>query len=153
MDKETKNKIKKSISDFFKHLDFDVFIEEIKNEGESGINIKIRAIEAEKLIGKNGQTLNDLQWIISKIGRKIIGNGIYLNIDINDYKSKKEAWLKQLAEEAANEASLNKKEVQLPPMPPQERRIVHLFLTKRGDVLTESKGEKDERRVVVKPKN
>ncbi len=152
MEKEPK-KIKKIINDFFKHLDFDAFIEEIKTEDGAGFNIKIRALEAEKLIGKNGQTLNDLQKLIYKIGKKIIGDGIYLNIDINDYKTKREAWLKQLADEAANDVSLTKKEKALPPMPASERRLIHLHLANRGDVLTESQGEGRERKIIIKPKN
>ncbi|MFH1451313.1 MAG: R3H domain-containing nucleic acid-binding protein, partial [bacterium] len=74
-----------------------------------------------------------------------------IDIDINNYKKGKADYLKEMAREVADEVSLTKKEKWLSPMPAYERRIVHMELSLRPGVVTESHGEGPERRIVVKP--
>ena len=73
-----------------------------------------------------------------------------LSFDINDYQKNKEQYLRDLARTTADEVVLFKADKELPAMTPGERRIVHLELAERQDVVSESVGEGPERRVVIK---
>ena len=105
----------------------------------------------EIFIGKHGLILGDLQHILARILRKKTGEEIFVDLDINQYKEKKTNYLKDLAQGLADEVSLTKKEKILPAMSPYERRIIHLALSERNDVKTESFGEEPERRIAIKP--
>ena len=72
-------------------------------------------------------------------------------MDVNDYKKKKVEYLIELAHSVADEVSLTKKEKVLDSMQAYERRIIHLELADRSDVVTESIGQEPERRIVVRP--
>jgi len=72
-------------------------------------------------------------------------------IDINNYRKERESLILELANASARKALLNKEEIKLPPMNAYERRLIHLELSTRPDVKTESAGEGRERYVVVKP--
>jgi spoIIIJ-associated protein len=89
---------------------------------------------------------------LKEILRKKIEEQFFIDLDINDYKKKKTEYLKEVARTTADDVSLTKKEKQLAPMPAYERRIIHLELADRSDVITESIGEEPERSVIVKPK-
>ena len=68
------------------------------------------------------------------------------------FVKKKMEYLKEIARSAADEVAINKTEKELPPMPPYERRIIHMEIAERTDVKTESVGEEPERRIVISPK-
>ncbi len=72
-------------------------------------------------------------------------------MDINDYKKKKIQYLKELAKSIAEEVVLTQKEKILSPMPAYERRVIHLELSERKDIATESIGKEPERRVIIRP--
>lgn len=72
-------------------------------------------------------------------------------VDINNYRKERENLLVELAKAAARKAVLEKKEIDLPPMNAYERRVVHMELSTRPDVATESRGEGHERCIVIKP--
>jgi len=76
----------------------------------------------------------------------------YIDLDINNYKKKKVEYLKELAISTADEVSLLKKEKSLEPMSSYERRVIHLELAERDNIVTESDGDGDERRVIIKIK-
>lgn len=114
------------------------------------LNIKIE--EPQILIGEKGQTLLEIQRLLKIILNKKLQKIFYLNLDINGYKKKKIEYLKDLANNLANEVCLVKEERHLFPMPAYERRIIHTELIKRTDVLTESQGDGDDRCVVIKPR-
>ncbi len=103
------------------------------------------------LIGERGQTLIEIQHLLRILLRKKIDNKFLIELDVNDYKRKKEEALKEVARDIADEVSFYKKEKILPPMSSYERRIIHLSLKNREDVETESINEGRERRIVVKP--
>ena len=83
--------------------------------------------------------------------RRKLQEVFFFDIDINDYKEKKFEYLREMAQESANDVALTKKEKELEPMPAYERRIIHLELSKRTDVKAESLGEEPERRIIIKP--
>ena len=147
--------IKKIIEEFFKKTGFEVIIESLSKKDKI-ITANLKIEEPQILIGENGQTLNEIQYLLKIILKKQIKDRLeehfYFNIDINDYKKKKIERLKETALITADEVSLIKKEKELAPMPAYERRVIHLILSEKQDIITESIGERDERRVVIRPK-
>jgi len=121
-----------------------------KDIGTVVMDIKIDTPEI--LIGGKGGTLIEIQHLLKIILNKKIGRTFYVDLDINDYKKKKVEYLKSLAKDLADEVSLTKKKKILFPMPSYERRIIHLELADRGDVVTESQGEGLDRKVIIKPR-
>lgn len=150
IDQNNLNEIKKTIEEFFEKTTFEVEAEVLPFE-ENTIPVKIRTEEPRILIGQNGQTLAEIQHLLKAILRRKIPEQFYLNIDVNDYKKKKAEYLKETAISLADEVALTKKEKVLTAMSAYERRIVHLELAERKDVITESRGEEPERRVVIRP--
>lgn len=116
------------------------------------VNVEITIADPKILIGQNGNTLFDLQRLLRIILTKILKENFYLELDINDYKKRKVDYLRQLAEKTAQQVLLSGKDKAFLPMPSYERKIIHMALAGREDVLVESKGEGEERYVVVSPK-
>jgi spoIIIJ-associated protein len=145
-------KIKEITKEFFKKTTFEVEIEFLPPK-DSTLSINLKADEPQILIGEGGQTLAEIQHLLKVILRKKIASeeNFYIDLDINDYKKKKNSYLKELAQSAADEVALTKKEKTLPPMPSYERRIIHLELAGRSDISTESIGQEPERRIEIKP--
>lgn len=143
--------IKKTIRDFFKKTGLDLEIE-ICSPEEEVLPIKIKTKEPKILIGHAGQTLFDIQHLLNIISRrKTITADFHVDLDINSYKEKKIEYLREMARSLADEVILTKKEKELAPMPAYERRIVHIELSKREGVETESFGEGSGRRIIIKP--
>lgn len=154
-------KIKKTVEEFFEKTTFKIEVE-VLPEKENTLPINLNAEEPQILIGEGGQTLSEIQHLLKAILRKKIATEgkllfeeqeepFYINVDINDYKKKKIEYLKELARDTADEVFLTKKEKILNPMPAYERRVIHLELAERSDVVSESIGEEPERKVVIKP--
>jgi len=143
--------IRKIINKFFEKTTFKVNIDFLLEEGKT-IIIKLKAEEPQILIGEDGQVLKNIQYILKMILKRKIENHFYLDLDINDYKKQKIEFLKNRIYLIADKVSLTKKEKELIPMPAYERRVVHLALAEREDIITESIGEGNERRIVIKPK-
>ena len=152
LSKEDIQTIEKETKQFFEKLGMDG---EVKVEGgdESTVSVEVTVAEPSMFIGEGGQTLFEIQHILKSIVRRKISEPLYLFLDINDYRKNKEDYLRELARTTADEVALLKKEKELPAMPAAERRIIHMELAERGDVISESVGEGLERRVVVKVKS
>jgi len=148
--KKKEKVIKKIAEEFFKKTSFSVDID-VEERDDSSIDVNLKTDEPQVLIGENGKTLASFQTILSKVARRKIGNPIYINLDINEYKKKKIEYLKDIARNYADEVSLSKIEKELAPMPAYERRIIHIEIKERSDVSTESRGYNLERKVVIKP--
>ncbi len=145
-------KIKEIIEEFFQKMGFGVEVE-IRIPQDLTIPIDIKTFEPQILIGKNGETLTEIQRLLKIILKRKIApeKSFYIDLDINDYKKKKVEYLREMARDAANEVSLSKKERKLASMPAYERRVIHLELVDREDITTESVGEEPERSIVIKP--
>jgi len=145
-------KIKKEVQNFFQKVTFEVEIE-FSSQRDKTLPINIKTEEPQILIGEGGQTLTEIQHLLKSILRKKIVSEepFYLEIDINGYKRKKYEYLRELARSVADEVSLIKKEKELAPMPAHERRIIHLELAERTDIISESIGQEPERKIVIKP--
>ncbi len=124
----------------------------LEADGER-ISVSISGSKMGQLIGKRGQTLDALQYLLNVIyHRHFAGHGARVVLDVEDYREKREQTLRDLAGRLANKAARYRKEVVLEPMSPQERRIIHSTLQDHPDVSTYSQGEEPYRKVVIAPK-
>ncbi len=113
--------------------------------------LDVRGRDLGVLIGRRGETLAALQYITRLITGRELQRYVGLVVDVEGYKVRRARQLRQLAHRMANEAVRRRRTISLEPMPPYERRIVHLALRDRGDVRTESVGEGPSRRVTIIP--
>ena len=150
LDQKDLEKIKKETEEFFRRMTFEVEIEFLPQRDET-FPINLKTAEPQILIGEGGQTLVEIQRLLKAILKRKIETLFYIDLDINNYKKKKIEYLKEMARSVADEVALIKKEKALSPMPPYERRIIHLELAERSDVITESIGEEPERKIIIKP--
>ena len=147
-----KEEIKKTISNLIKELGFENFEIDIKEKNEDEPTIFLIQIpEANILIGEHGQNLRALEQISKLLVNKALNKYPKFIIDINNYRKERENYLKDLARSLAQKVVTEKNAFKLPPMSAFERRIIHAELATRPDVITESQGEGQERKVVIKP--
>jgi spoIIIJ-associated protein len=103
------------------------------------------------LIGRRGETLAALQYITRLIASRELQRRANIVIDVEGYKTRREEMLRRLATRMAEQAVQLGRTVALEPMPPYERRIVHLALRDNPQVRTESTGEGEHRKVTIIP--
>lgn len=104
------------------------------------------------IIGRRGQTLDSLQYLVNVVSNRQSGKHTRILLDAEKYRLRRKETLEQLAERIAKKAVQTKRNVRLEPMPAAERKIIHAFLQKRPDVATFSEGEEPHRYIVVAPK-
>lgn len=114
--------------------------------------LQIRGRDLGVLIGRRGETLAALQYITRLIASRELQRRINIVLDVEGYKSRREEMLRRLAKRMADQAIQTGRTVVLEPMPPYERRIVHLALRDDPQVSTESIGEGDHRKVTIIPR-
>lgn len=154
--------IKKTTEDLLEKMGFAGKVEvvnnnsaELANSEEGSENNLVCNISVEDdsniLIGQYGANLQSLQHIIRLLVRKQTQERVNFIIDVNSYRQQKTQAIIEQASLAAEQAISEKRAVVLNPMSAYERRLVHLELSKNNQVITESAGEGDERKVIVKP--
>jgi spoIIIJ-associated protein len=130
------------------HADASFEVKRVDDE----IYIDISGPDAGLLIGKRGQNLNALRFLVELLAKKRHKVGLgKVTIDIEGYLSKRRETLISLAKRLAKEVSRTKKEKVLEPMIQSERKVIHMTLQDYRDVKTRSKGEGLSRRVVISP--
>lgn len=120
--------------------------------GTRAILVDVTGRDLSVLIGKRSETLNALQYISRMIVSKELGENITLVIDVEGYRTRRERQLRQLAHRMAEQALKTGRKQVLEPMPPNERRIIHMELREDANVTTESYGEEPHRKVTIIPK-
>jgi len=112
----------------------------------------IETPDSRFMIGREGETLRSLNHIVRKIVEKASGQEEISNIfiDINGYQKKRFDNLKNIAHMMAERAKYFKSNIEIDPMPANERRIIHMFLENIPNIKTESEGYGPTRRVVIK---
>lgn len=149
MTRETLDTIERVAKEFLGKLGIDGLMRvESKQEGEITIDVSLQ--EPQLFIGEKGQTLFEIAHILKALVRRRVAEPVRIILDINDYQKNKDQYLRELARSAADEVALFKKDKELPAMTPGERRVIHLELAERQDVVSESVGEGPDRRVVIK---
>jgi spoIIIJ-associated protein len=115
--------------------------------------IEMQGEHLSELIGFHGKMLESLQNVLGLFMNRALENkDVRVLLDINNYRDKRSEYLTRYAQRAAEEVRMNKQPMELPPMKPFERRIIHMVLKDDPELITESLGEGDERRVVIKSK-
>lgn len=143
---------KKTITELLGSMGFEIQINERQEEGRVVLNI--RCNDAKLLIGKQGATLEALQYIVKVLVYRQLPEGEKFSfaLDIDDYKDKRVIYLKDLARKAAQQVKQTKKPVSLVPMPAHERRVVHNYLSLYSDLESTSTGRDPERKIIIKYK-
>lgn len=101
------------------------------------------------IIGKRGNTLDELQFLLSLIVNKKRETYVKTVINIQDYREKREETLKNLARRTAERCRYYKRKIKLEPMNPYERRVIHSTLQDEKDIITYSEGSDPFRKVVI----
>ena len=119
------------------------------NEEEGYVNIDLIGDDMGVLIGKRGQTLDSLQYLVSLVINKHNEKYLRVKLDTENYRERRKATLENLAKNIAFKVKRTKKSVALEPMNPYERRIIHSALQNDKFVTTRSEGDEPYRHVVV----
>ena len=136
----------------------DVYLkDDEEEEGEDGGDAAELAFEIEGedsglLIGTRGETLRALQFVVGFIVNRRLGERVNLFIDVEGYQQRRYDSVINLARRVSQRVAASGRSIALEPMPPNERRQVHMSLADSADVYTESDGAGDDRRVVIYPK-
>ncbi len=104
------------------------------------------------LIGRRGQTLQALQFLVTLIVRKQLGEDVRVVLDVENYRQRRETSLRDMATKVAARVVQTNRSITLEPMSPADRRIIHTSLSEHPDVRTESAGEGENRKVTIMPR-
>lgn len=144
-------KIKKKSKEIVDLLGFSSDVIIVQRNSVLFVNLQVD--EPAVLIGRGGEGLESLQHVLRLLlGKTISETGNILIVDINGYRDKKISSIEKMARENAFKVISEGIEIELPPMNAFERRVVHTLVNNIADVETESAGDYQDRRVVIRPK-
>ena len=126
-----------------------VLVEVSFDEEEKVMDIELKGDDMGVLIGKRGQTLDSLQYLVSLVVNRDSDDYIRVKVDTENYRKRRKETLENLAKNIAYKVKRTKRSVSLEPMNPYERRIIHSALQNDKFVTTHSEGEEPFRHVVV----
>lgn len=137
------------LADVFKAMDMEVEILMNKDDNSKVIDVELKGEEMGVLIGKRGQTLDSLQYLVNLAANKQSDEYVKVKLDTEDYRKRRKETLENLAKNIAYKVKRTKRSVALEPMNPFERRIIHSALQNDRYVNTHSEGDEPYRHVVV----
>ncbi|GFI16994.1 hypothetical protein IMSAGC009_02162 [Lachnospiraceae bacterium] len=143
------DKAKDFLKEVFDAMNMVVVVNAKYDEDSRNLNIDLSGDEMGVLIGKRGQTLDSLQYLVSLVVNKETDEYIRVKVDTEDYRNRRRETLENLAKNIAYKVKRTKRPVSLEPMNPYERRVIHSALQNDKFVTTHSEGEEPFRRVVV----
>ena len=143
------DKAKDFLKDVLEAMDLEVVIDVKYDEAEKNMEIDLKGDDMGVLIGKRGQTLDSLQYLVSLVVNKESEEYIRVKVDTEDYRNRRKATLEGLAKNISDKVKRTKRAVSLEPMNPYERRIIHSALQNDKYVTTHSEGDEPFRHVVV----
>ena len=138
------------IEEILDALDLDASI--AIDERDDALIARIEGDDLGLFIGRRGQTIDAVQHLAQRIVFPGGPSSVRVVIDANGYRERRAETLRAEADDAAEEAISSGEPVELEPLPPFERRIVHEHMRERGDVDTHSEGEEPERFLVITPR-
>ena len=145
---DTKEECEKFLYDIFKVMGMEVeLISKIDRDGI--LNIEMKGDNMGIIIGKRGQTLDSLQYLLNRVASKMQNCYIPVKLDTENYRRRRRSTLENLAKNVAFKVKKTKRPVSLEPMNPYERRIIHSVLQGDKQIATYSEGEEPFRCVVV----
>lgn len=137
------------LNDVFEAMGMQVVIDVLYNEEEKSMDIELSGDEMGVLIGKRGQTLDSLQYLVSLVVNREMEEYIRVKIDTENYRQRRKETLENLAKNIAYKVKKTRRPVSLEPMNPYERRIIHSTLQNDRYISTHSEGDEPYRRVVI----
>lgn len=143
---------KKFLSDVFAAMKISVDVTMNYNDSLKSLEVELSGDEMGVLIGKRGQTLDSLQYLISLVVNKGTTEYIKVKVDTENYRQRRKETLENLAKNISYKVKRTRRSVSLEPMNPYERRIIHSALQNDRYVTTHSEGDEPFRRVVVTPR-
>ena len=140
---------KKFLNDVFTAMNMTVVVEIKYDEENKEMDVDLSGDDMGVLIGKRGQTLDSLQYLVSLVVNKESEDYIRVKVDTENYRERRKETLENLAKNVAYKVKRTRRPVSLEPMNPYERRIIHSALQNDKYVTTHSEGEEPFRKVVV----
>lgn len=137
------------LKEVFGAMNIAVIIDVKYDEVNASMDIDLSGDEMGILIGKRGQTLDSLQYLVSLVVNKDVENYIRVKVDTENYRQRRKETLENLAKNISYKVKRTKRPVSLEPMNPYERRIIHSALQNDKYVTTHSEGDEPFRHVVV----
>lgn len=131
-------------------MDCDVSLDH-PDEDSTDIHIHVTGPDAGRIIGKKGQVLAAVQFIVNRAMNRPGLERRYVSVDADGYRSRREDSLASMARRLGKQAVSDGQIITFEPMSPRDRRVVHLALAKFEGVVTKSEGEGDDRRVQIIP--
>jgi len=128
------------------------FLVELRRREGTEMLFELIGDDVEPLLANKGEGLSGLEVLTGRIAGKRLGRPVYPRLDAEGFRAHQRESLEELARHSAEEAKRTRRPQLLPPLPPGERRLVHLALAQDPDVETESEGEGFLKRVTVRPK-
>lgn len=141
--------VKEFLNSVFKAMEMEVEIIVKVDEFDKLIDIELKGDDMGILIGKRGQTLDSLQYLTNLAVNKNSENYYKVKVDTEDYRKRRKETLENLAKNIAYKVKRTKRAVELEPMNPFERRVIHSALQNDKYVTTHSEGDEPYRHVVV----
>lgn len=132
------------------YMDIEAEIEIEQSEEEISVNLAGENIGL--IIGKRGETLDALQYLLSLVINKNLDSYVRVILDASNYRKKRKETLVRLAKRVADKVARTRRNLTLEPMNSYERRIIHSTLQNHNYVVTESIGEEPNRKVVIRYK-
>ena len=146
---ETAERAEKFLMDVLEAMDLQATVSMEENKEERTLDIDLAGDDMGVLIGKRGQTLDSLQYLVSLVVNKGEDDYIRVKVDTENYRQRRKDTLENLAKNIASKVRRTGKPVTLEPMNPYERRVIHSALQNDRYVETHSEGEEPFRKVVV----
>jgi spoIIIJ-associated protein len=140
-----------TLVELFQNMEIETQIE-MKTRNDIEISYHVNSSENPLLIGKNGKTLENIQFYIRNIVNSYSDERLIVLVDIGGYKENRKRQLEILATKTAKDVARSRIEAKLEPMNAYERRIIHTKLSDWRDVKTVSEGDGHGRHLVIKPK-
>ena len=131
--------------------DVDVTLRAEHDELAGGPVIDINGPDSGLLIGRRGNTLHSLQFIVQSIVRQQFDEDVRVALDVEQYRQRREDSLREMADRVADRVAQTGRSITLEPMAPSDRRVIHLYLGDRQGIRTESVGYGDSRKVQIIP--
>jgi spoIIIJ-associated protein len=146
---EVKQRAETFLADVFQAMNLDAKVSSSYDRETGMLTIDMKGENMGVLIGKRGQTLDSLQYLVSLVVNKGIEGYIHVKADTENYRERRKKTLENLAKNIAVKVKRNRSSVALEPMNPYERRIIHSALQGDRYVTTYSEGEEPYRKVIV----
>lgn len=137
------------LKDVFAAMNIIVVVDVKYNADNNEMNIDLSGDDMGVLIGKRGQTLDSLQYLVSLVVNKGNDDYIRVKVDTENYRERRKSTLENLAKNMAYKVKRTRRPLHLEPMNPYERRIIHSALQNDKFVTTHSEGEEPYRHVVI----